>query len=174
MKMLGFVAALAASSVVASAQVEDLTDAPIAHVWNALPSPTPPDSVVVEGKYPSIVATVLNDSLRVVISWSHIQDSLGQEDSTVMRVQSTAAFRLPNSNLIAADTWKRRKHLPNRLADTFRLAMPALGDSVFFQADSVMQCRLGLCSSPGGAGWGYRRTVKPPSMTLIRVTVDSF
>jgi hypothetical protein len=119
-------------------------------------------------------ADFAGDSLRVTVNWSNQPDSLGVQDSTVFRLRVTKAFRLANSNTVAANTWRRRRHLPGTTADTFRLAKPAVGDSIIFTADSITQCRRNMCSVPGSAAWGYHRTAAPPAMTFVRVSVDSF
>lgn len=122
----------------------------------------------------NITATVAFDSLRVIVEWSHPTDGLGEEDSTVFNIKASKAIRFSGGGSVAPNTYRRRKHLASRTADTFRVTMPALGDSVIWQADSIRQCRQGACSVPGSAAWGYLRSAAPPSMTFIRVITDSF
>src|SRR5688572_28503444 len=87
------------------------------------------------------------DSLRVIVNWSHPTDGLGNEDSTTFRIKASKTLRFSGGGTVTPDTWRYRKHLPTRLADTFRIAFP-VGDSVLFNADSIRQCRGGKCSAP--------------------------
>lgn len=114
------------------------------------------------------------DSLRVVVSWTHPTDGGGNEDSTFFRIKATRTIRFNGGGSVGPDAWRRRMGRTVTQADTFKVLRPAIGDSVLFTADSISQCRKNLCSTPGGAGWGYKRTAAPPAMTFIRVTVDSF
>jgi hypothetical protein len=131
--------------------------------------------MVVVGRYPSIFASYFaGESLRVVVAWGHPTDGLGNEDSTTFRIKASNTIRFTGGGTLTPDTWRLRKHLPTRLADTFRLLKPPIGDSVLFAADSIRQCRQNKCSVPGSSAWGYFRTVAPPSFTFIKVSVDSF
>jgi hypothetical protein len=114
------------------------------------------------------------DSLRVVVTWKHPVDSIGLEDSTRFRIKATRAIRFNGGGSVAANTFKVRSFGPSRLADTFKVLRPMVGDSVVFQADSIVQFRAGEMSVPGSAAWGYKRTAKVPAMTFDRITVDSF
>lgn len=115
------------------------------------------------------------DSLRVVMQWEQPTDGGGNADSTIFNFSSTKPVLFQRANFqLAANTKARRKFSGAVIADTFKLAKPAIGDSVIFTVDTIFQCRKGACSVPGSAGWGYRRSAAPPSMTFIKVTVDSF
>lgn len=114
------------------------------------------------------------DSLRVVVIWDHPTDGAGNEDSTFYRIRATRRIQFQVGGAVAPETWKRRRWSNTTLADTFKVLRPAVGDSVMFTADSISQCRMGQCSTPGSAGWGYRRSAAPPPMTFIRMVTDSF
>lgn len=123
----------------------------------------------------TITAVVLaNDSLRVVVTWAEPADTFGVSDSTMFRIRASRTIRFMGGGTVAPETWRRRKHAAGKLADTFKVAMPGVGDSVMFRADSIQQCRRSACSVPGSAAWGYQRSAAPPAMTFIKVTVDSF
>jgi hypothetical protein len=123
----------------------------------------------------TIVADVATfDSLRIVVIWTHPADGLGNEDSTFYRIRATRRIQFQTGGAVAPETWKRRRWAANTVADTFKVLRPAIGDSVMFTADSITQCRMGQCSVPGSAAWGYQRSAAPPSMTFIRVSTDSF
>jgi len=168
---------LAATALFTGSQqgpVFQLNDAPVGLTWEHLPAPEAPESMVVVGRYPSIFADFVGESLRVVVAWGHPTDGLGNEDSTVFRIKSSNTIRFTGGGTLTPDTWRLRKHLPTKLADTFKLLTPPIGDSVFFNSDSIRQCRQNKCSVPGTAAWGYHRTTAPPAMTFIKVSVDSF
>lgn len=112
------------------------------------------------------------DTLRVVVSWAHPTDGLGVEDSTTFRIKASKAIRFTGGGTVAADVWRYRKSLASRTADTFKVHLP-VGDSVFFEADSIRQCRGGKCSVPGNAVFGFKRTTAPPAMTFIQIQIDS-
>lgn len=115
------------------------------------------------------------DSLRVVMQWEQPTDGGGNADSTVFNFKSTKSGIFQRGNFaLVAGTKARRKFGATIAADTFKLAKPAIGDSVIFTVDTIFQCRKGACSVPGSAAWGYIRSAAPPSMTFIKVSVDSF
>lgn len=126
--------------------------------------------VTIAGEY-----TAPGDSLRVIMQWEQPKDGLGNADSTIFTFASTKSGVFQRANFqLAANVKARRKFGPTVLADTFKLLKPAIGDSVIFTVDTIYQCRKGACSVPGSAAWGYVRTAAPPSMTFIKVSVDSF
>lgn len=167
MKLLALGAALAVvlfGDATLPTAPQDLANAPIYHV-----GPTLLGTSVFH-----TVADVVNDSLRVVVMWGHPSDGLGNEDSTLFRIKASKPIRFMGGGTAAADQWKNRMGRTARTADTFKVAMPALGDSIMWQADSIRQCRMNACSVPGSAGWGYLRSAAPPAMTFIRIATDSF
>lgn len=159
--ILAMLAALVVSSATLTQPVFDLADQPI-----VLTTHTKFDSIRAE--------TFAFDSLRVVVIWDHPSDGLGNEDSTFFRIRATRTLRFMGGGSVAPETWRRRRWLTTTTADTFKALRPAVGDSIIFTADSIVQCRKGECSVPGSAAWGYKRTAKPPAMTFIKVTTDSF
>lgn len=105
------------------------------------------------------------DSLKYVLMWKQPADTVrkGKIDSTVYRIVSTKPITYYGSTGTVLNA--RRRKVATELADSFKLARPALGDSVTFQVSGFSLCRRGDCSVPGGAGWGHRETYAPPSAT---------
>jgi hypothetical protein len=142
------------------------------------PSLTRPDSsVTVPGiVYPIAGVTLLpGDSLKVKLEWTQPTDGQGVADSTLYRLKLTKPWRFYSDTLIRpAGSFVKRKRT-TQTADSLKLLLAVAGDSVDFTADSIRQCRKGVCSVPGSAAFHYVRNVNPPpSMTFLRVTTDSF
>jgi hypothetical protein len=162
--MLLLVVLIAAASPSRSAEPVELVgleNAPIVHI-----GPSPLVDITAD--------LVAFDSLRVVVTWQHPVDSLGNEDSTSFRIKATKTIRFNGGGSVSAGAWRKRTFGPTKLADTFKVSRPLVGDSVVFTADSIVQFRAGEMSVPGSASWGYKRTAKVPAMTFDRITVDSF
>jgi hypothetical protein len=114
-----------------------------------------------------------SDSLRFVVAWKQPTDGMGNADSTVFRIVITKDSRwyAKDSVVITASTNQRRRYT-TQLADSLKMAKPAMGDSVSVTISGFIQCRKGDCSNPGGAAAGYRTTWAPvPSGPSLRSTV---
>lgn len=133
----------------------------------AIAAATPPTVVSAEA--------VAFDSVKVKFEWQQPQDGRGNADSTLFRVRVSKPWRTYASTTVKnAATWYRIVHGSNELADSLKLALTTIGDSVIFEADSIRQCRRGVCSVPGSASFRYVRPDNPPPMTFLRVITDSF
>lgn len=162
-----FVALLAAAIVMAVTADSTQITAPTADMPVTMSMSEKPAMAVTASR-------MAGDSLRVVVAWEHPTDGGGLEDSTLFRIKASNTIRLSGGGTVTPDTWRRRRWSNKTTADTFRVLMPPLGDSILWKADSISQCRKGDCSVPGGAGWAYLRSAAPPSMTFIRVVTDTF
>ena len=147
----------------------------------AKPAPsrwTLPDSTVaIPGiVYPIAGVTMLpGDSLKVKLEWTQPTDGQGVADSTLYRLKLTKPWRFYSDTLLRpAGSFVKRKRT-TQTTDSLKLLLAVAGDSVDFTADSIRQCRKGVCSVPGSAAFRYKRNINPPpAMTFLRVTTDSF
>lgn len=138
-----------------------------------VPAPALPDSLIRVN--PRITATVaVGDSLKVKMEWTQPTDGLGNADSTLYRLKLSKPWKFYGDTVLrSANSFVRRKRT-TQTSDSLKLAL-AVGDSVAFTADSIRQCRKGVCSVPGSAAFLYNRNVAPPpAMTFLKVTTDSF
>lgn len=120
-------------------------------------------------------STFAFDSVKVKFDWQQPQDGKGNADSTLFRLRLSKPWRTYASATVKnAGTWYRVSHTGSELSDSLKLALTTPGDSVVFDADSIRQCRRGVCSVPGSASFRYVRPDNPPPMTFLRVVTDSF
>lgn len=116
-----------------------------------------------DGPYPDW-GSMVGDSLKEVVSWKQPSDTIeaGKVDSTIIvfRVSKPAVYY--SGGAIVANVNSRRVYTAE-LADSFKLARPALADTATFRVVSFIQCRRGLCSLPGSAAWKHIHDYTPGS-----------
>lgn len=114
------------------------------------------------------------DSMKVKLIWSQPTDGFGNADSILYRIKVNKAWRFYGDTVDRqVNVWVRRRRT-TQLVDSLKLARGVPGDTVNFQADSIRQCRKGVCSVPGSAAFQSVRPLNPPPPTSFTVVTDSF
>lgn len=111
------------------------------------------------------------DSLKAAIVWTQPTDSatLGKADSTTYDVRVTKAAAFWGGKLIAANTDTPRR--VTGTADSLKLLLPGVGDSVDIQVKNFRQWRKGDASIAGSAAARFKRTnAPPPNSPTLRVS----
>lgn len=125
---------------------------------------------------PHLTATpvALNDSLKVKLVWTQPTDGFGNADSITYRLKISKPWIIYGDTIVRqVNVWVKRKRT-TQLADSLKLSRGLPGDTVTFQADSIRQCRKGVCSVPGSAAFQSIRPLNPPPPTSFQVVTDSF
>lgn len=122
-------------------------------------------------------AWLAGDSLKVVLSWKQPADTVaaGKVDSTVYVIRPSKPIAFYSGQAGAANVNTRRSFPAGVLSDSFKLARPALMDSVTFRGTGFVQCRKvgagGGCSLPGAFAFSNVHDFTPqPTTPSIRIT----